>query len=271
MFCRLHTLSLLEKKESEGEKKTTLNLSELSPPFFRPFSYKRTPRFAPSESTLCVQWSGGRLFTIPRRWMSFLDCIPFLIKDRRLCSFYCFHTSVFYSGMFLEQVAHLVWGINNALTHVFIVMCQLIVGVLLVYYGIQPMFWETKQPKKKNLCDCVNILSANQISSRAVAPFGNSVTLTTGGRKTRATRRSWSFYVPTLTFGRWLWVATKRSHIQDMKFLWRVAELSLRDRMRSSAIRTELGVVRGVPGRPWGRTCWRDEISRPAREHLRVN
>lgn len=65
-----------------------------------------------------------------QRRVSFLDWIPFLIKDRRLCSFYCFRTSVFYSGGFLEQAAHLVWrrflffffGINNAFTHVFIVM-----------------------------------------------------------------------------------------------------------------------------------------------------
>lgn len=64
-----------------------------------------------------------------QRWISFLDFIPFLIKDRRLCSFYCFRTSVFYSGGILEQVAHLVWGrfffffgINNAFTRVFIVM-----------------------------------------------------------------------------------------------------------------------------------------------------
>lgn len=52
------------KKKVKEEKETTLNLFRLSPPFFRPFSYKHTPRFVPSQSTLCVRRSGGRLFTI---------------------------------------------------------------------------------------------------------------------------------------------------------------------------------------------------------------
>ncbi|TWW62719.1 hypothetical protein D4764_04G0013660 [Takifugu flavidus] len=55
-----------------------------------------------------------------------------------------------------------------------------------------------------------------------------------------------SIFVPTLTYGHELWVMTKRtrSRIQaaEMSFLSRVAGLSLRDRVRSSAIREELGV-----------------------------
>ena len=55
-----------------------------------------------------------------------------------------------------------------------------------------------------------------------------------------------SIYVPTLTYGHELWVVTERmrSRIQaaEMSFLCRVAGLSLRDRVRSSDIRRELGV-----------------------------
>ncbi|TWW67388.1 hypothetical protein D4764_02G0004290 [Takifugu flavidus] len=55
-----------------------------------------------------------------------------------------------------------------------------------------------------------------------------------------------SIYVPILTFGHQHWVMTERmrSWIQaaEMSFLRRVAGLSLRDRVRSSDIREELGV-----------------------------
>ena len=55
-----------------------------------------------------------------------------------------------------------------------------------------------------------------------------------------------SIFVPTLTYGHELWVVTERtrSRIQaaEMSFLRRVAGLSLRDRVRSSAIQEELGV-----------------------------
>ncbi|TWW62062.1 hypothetical protein D4764_04G0007090 [Takifugu flavidus] len=55
-----------------------------------------------------------------------------------------------------------------------------------------------------------------------------------------------SIFVPTLTYGHELWVMTERtrSRVQaaEMSFLRRVAGLSLRDRVRSSAIREELGV-----------------------------
>ena len=55
-----------------------------------------------------------------------------------------------------------------------------------------------------------------------------------------------SIYVPTLTYGHELWVVTERtrSRIQaaKMSFLRRVAGLSLRDKVRSSDIRRELGV-----------------------------
>ena len=118
----------------------------------------------------------------------------------------------------------------------------------------------------------------------------------------------WSVYVPTLTYGHELWVVTERtrSRIQaaEMSFLRRVAGLSLRDRVRSSDIRRELGVeslllrversqlrwfghlIRMPPGRlplevfqarPTGRrprgrprTRWRDYISRLAWERLGV-
>ncbi|KAK3546555.1 hypothetical protein QTP70_027318, partial [Hemibagrus guttatus] len=117
-----------------------------------------------------------------------------------------------------------------------------------------------------------------------------------------------SIYVPTLTYGHELWVMTERvrSRIQaaEMSFLRRVAGRSLRDRVRSSVIREELGVAplllhieRGqlrwlghlfrmppgrLPGevfracptgkRPRGRprTRWRDYVSRLAWERLGV-
>ncbi|KAK3545823.1 hypothetical protein QTP70_015266, partial [Hemibagrus guttatus] len=117
-----------------------------------------------------------------------------------------------------------------------------------------------------------------------------------------------SIYVPTLTYGHELWVMTERvrSQIQvaEMSFLRRVARRSLRDRVRSSVTREELGIEplllhikRGqlrwlghlfrmplgrLPGevfqacptgkRPRGRprTRWRDYVSRLAWEHLGV-
>ncbi|KAK3525927.1 hypothetical protein QTP70_010995 [Hemibagrus guttatus] len=117
-----------------------------------------------------------------------------------------------------------------------------------------------------------------------------------------------SIYVPTLTYGHELWVMTERvrSRIQaaKMSFLRRVAGHSLRDRVRSSVTREELGVEplllhieRGqlrwlghlfrmppghLPGevfcacptgkRPRGRprTCWRDYVFRLAWERLGV-
>ncbi|TWW77030.1 hypothetical protein D4764_12G0004200 [Takifugu flavidus] len=99
-----------------------------------------------------------------------------------------------------------------------------------------------------------------------------------------------SIFVPTLTYGHELWVMTERtkSWVQaaEMSFLRMVAGLSLRDRVRSSAIREKLGVARRwlghlvrmphgwlpgevfracpsgrrPPGRP--RTRWRDYVSR---------
>ncbi|KAK3531087.1 hypothetical protein QTP70_010370 [Hemibagrus guttatus] len=117
-----------------------------------------------------------------------------------------------------------------------------------------------------------------------------------------------SIYVPTLTYGHELWVMTKRvrSQIQaaEMSFRRRVAGQSLRDRVRSSVTREELGVeplllhiergqlrwlghlFRMPPGRlpgevfqacPTGkrprgrpRTPWRDHVSRLAWERLEV-
>ncbi|KAK3513978.1 hypothetical protein QTP70_000706 [Hemibagrus guttatus] len=117
-----------------------------------------------------------------------------------------------------------------------------------------------------------------------------------------------SIYVPTLTYGHELWVMTERvrSRIQaaEMSFLRTVAGRSLRDRVRSSVTREELGVEplllhiergqlrwlghlfrmppRRLPGevfracptgkRPRGRprTHWRDYVSRLAWERLGV-
>ncbi|TWW81657.1 hypothetical protein D4764_01G0014720 [Takifugu flavidus] len=117
-----------------------------------------------------------------------------------------------------------------------------------------------------------------------------------------------SILVPTLTYGHELWVMTERtrSRVQaaEMSFLRRVAGLSLRDRVRSSAIQEALGVeplllrversqmrwlghlVRMPPGRlpgevfracPSGRrppgrprTRWRDYVSRLAWERLGI-
>ncbi|KAK3557745.1 hypothetical protein QTP86_000302 [Hemibagrus guttatus] len=117
-----------------------------------------------------------------------------------------------------------------------------------------------------------------------------------------------SIYAPTLTYGHELWIMTKRvrSRIQaaEMSFLRRVAGCSLRDRVRSSVTREELGVeplllhiergqlrwlghlFRMPPGRlpgevfracptekrPRGRprTRWRDYVFRLAWERLGV-
>ncbi|KAK7922730.1 hypothetical protein WMY93_009632 [Mugilogobius chulae] len=117
-----------------------------------------------------------------------------------------------------------------------------------------------------------------------------------------------SIYVPTLTYGHELWVMTERtrSRIQavEMSFLRRVAGRSLRDRVRSSVTREELGVeplllhversqlrwlghlFRMPPGRlpgevfracPTGRrprgrprTRWRDYVSRLTWERLGI-
>ncbi|KAK3565397.1 hypothetical protein QTP86_007934 [Hemibagrus guttatus] len=117
-----------------------------------------------------------------------------------------------------------------------------------------------------------------------------------------------SIYVPTLTYGHELWVMTERvrSRIQaaEMSFLCRVAGRSLRDRVRSSVTREELGVEplllhiergqlrwlghlfrmppRRLPGevfracptgkRPRGRprTRWRNHVFRLAWERLGV-
>ena len=117
-----------------------------------------------------------------------------------------------------------------------------------------------------------------------------------------------SIYFPILTYGHELWVMTERmrSRVQaaEMSFLRRVAGLSLRDRVRSSAIREGLRVeplllhversqlrwfghlARMPPGRipgdvfrarPTGRrprgrprTRWRDHISRLAWERLGI-
>ncbi|KAK3518681.1 hypothetical protein QTP70_007172 [Hemibagrus guttatus] len=117
-----------------------------------------------------------------------------------------------------------------------------------------------------------------------------------------------SIYVPTLTYGHELWVMTKkiRSRIQpaEMSFLRRVAGCSLRNKVRSSVTREELGVeplllhiergqlkwlghlFRMPPGclpwevfracptgkRPRGRlrTCWRDYVSRLTWERLGI-
>ncbi|KAI3375386.1 hypothetical protein L3Q82_021872 [Scortum barcoo] len=55
-----------------------------------------------------------------------------------------------------------------------------------------------------------------------------------------------SIYVPTLTYGHELWVMTERTRsriqVAEMSFLHRVAGRSLRDRVRSSVTREELGV-----------------------------
>ncbi|TWW73493.1 hypothetical protein D4764_15G0008870 [Takifugu flavidus] len=103
-----------------------------------------------------------------------------------------------------------------------------------------------------------------------------------------------SIFIPTLTYGHELWVMTERtrSRVQaaKMSFLRRVAGLSLRDRVRSSAIREELAVeplllrversqmrwlvhlVRMPPGRLPGevfRACPSGNKSPPRRRNLR--
>ena len=55
-----------------------------------------------------------------------------------------------------------------------------------------------------------------------------------------------SIYIPTLTYGHELWVMTERmrSRVQaaEMRFLRRVAGVTLLDRVRNTAIREDLGV-----------------------------
>jgi len=55
-----------------------------------------------------------------------------------------------------------------------------------------------------------------------------------------------SIFVPTFTYGHEIWVVTKRTRLRikaaEIRFLRRVAGLSLRDRVRSSAIWRELRV-----------------------------
>ena len=117
-----------------------------------------------------------------------------------------------------------------------------------------------------------------------------------------------SIYVPTFTYGHEIWVMTerKRSRIQvaEMDFLYRVAGHSLRNGVRSSVTREELGVellllhiersqlrwlghlyrmppgrlprevflacptVRRPRGRPW--THWSDYVSQLAWEHFGI-
>ncbi|KAK0142203.1 hypothetical protein N1851_020089 [Merluccius polli] len=96
-----------------------------------------------------------------------------------------------------------------------------------------------------------------------------------------------SIFVPALTYGHELWVVPERtrSRVQaaEMSFLRTVAGLSLRDRVRSSVIREELGIdplllrVERSQARPTGRrprgrprTRWRDDVSRLAWEHLGI-
>lgn len=54
----------------------------------------------------------------------------------------------------------------------------------------------------------------------------------------------WPIYVPTFTYGDELWIVTKRTKLQikaaTMSFLRRLAGLSIRDGVRSSAIREKL-------------------------------
>uniref|UniRef100_A0A8C6U756 TBC1 domain family member 5 n=1 Tax=Neogobius melanostomus TaxID=47308 RepID=A0A8C6U756_9GOBI len=85
-----------------------------------------------------------------------------------------------------------------------------------------------------------------------------------------------SIYVPTLTYGHEIWVMTERtrSRIQaaEMSFLHRVAGRTLRDRVRSSVTREELGVeslllhversqLRWLGGSSSCRVCSQDDIS----------
>ena len=54
----------------------------------------------------------------------------------------------------------------------------------------------------------------------------------------------WSIFVPTLTYGYKIWIETERTRSQiqvaEIGFLWKVAGLSLRDRVRSLGIWKEL-------------------------------
>ena len=51
-----------------------------------------------------------------------------------------------------------------------------------------------------------------------------------------------SIFVPILTYGHEGWVMIERTRSRVLSFLRRVAGVSLRDRVRSSAIREELGL-----------------------------
>ncbi|TWW68301.1 hypothetical protein D4764_19G0000990, partial [Takifugu flavidus] len=75
-----------------------------------------------------------------------------------------------------------------------------------------------------------------------------------------------SIFVPTLTYGHEFWVMTERtrSRVQaaEMSFLRRVAGLSLRDRVRSSAIREELGVEPLLLRVEWSQMRWLGHLVR---------
>ncbi|KAK3548428.1 hypothetical protein QTP70_012986 [Hemibagrus guttatus] len=75
-----------------------------------------------------------------------------------------------------------------------------------------------------------------------------------------------SIYVPTLTYGHDLWVMTERvrSQIQaaEMSFLRRVAGRSLRDRVRTSVTREELGVQPLLLHIERGQLRWLDHLFR---------
>ncbi|TWW74533.1 hypothetical protein D4764_14G0005360 [Takifugu flavidus] len=92
-------------------------------------------------------------------------------------------------------------------------------------------------------------LMEQEINRRIGAAFdGNvdSAPVRSGEERAEPNGEALDLPVPTLTYGQELWVMTERtrSRIQaaEMSFLSRVAGLSLRDRVRCSAIREELRV-----------------------------
>ncbi|KAK3519769.1 hypothetical protein QTP70_003908 [Hemibagrus guttatus] len=81
-----------------------------------------------------------------------------------------------------------------------------------------------------------------------------------------------SIYIPTLTYGHELWVMTERVRfriqVAEMSFLRRVVGLSLRDRVRSSVTREELGVEPLLLHVERGQLRWLGHLFRMPPGHL---
>ncbi|KAI3351351.1 hypothetical protein L3Q82_005898 [Scortum barcoo] len=114
--------------------------------------------------------------------------------------------------------------------------------------------WSGLQPSVKQHWIAADWIGALRIACAASVVYRKLVTVVVKKELSRKAKLSiyQSIYVPTLTYGHELWVITERtrSRIQaaEMSFLRRgVAGRSLRDKVRSSVTREELGVEPLLP------------------------